>query len=566
MQRGCLICNAAVSLRVASLGLDHFRSPKPAVSPIKPSKHTNFASQKCRRPSSCKHKGSAQSAQNVLRHAASVNCGHQQQRRRPSNTRLHAMQDVYAASTEPLPQPLAICKSWLLSIFPLLRNEELVSRVAWTLMIIAIARLGLYMKLPYLDPQVVPQNSYTASGVDAMFGGSVQMPYNIFLLGVGPIINASIFANLVLTQRTWLPQQMAARIESLKESGSEGAAVISGYINLLGVIFAIVVGASEGIKISPFARHTSGVPFVFLTMIILAAGTSVLRWLSDSVEARGLGDGISLLIALNIVSNYATVLNKAALIVGLGNVTPITVGMLVAAYIGLVMLAVFINSLSLRLPLIYYKQRRSKAPQASVEKRAAAAAAVGSTKQGKRDNAYLPISLNPNGMQALLFASFIYQLPAVVGMFSYSGQLATTHFITQGKWYPVIYGLVVFLFGMIQIGENTPSQMTKYLNAIEAGVENVSPGPATESFLTQTMRVTRLWGALVVAVLATAAQYFDVVCEKTMGTSLGSVSLLLIVGLINSCIRQVQSLLQLPQLERALQRERSVLQQISSIH
>ena len=53
------------------------------------------------------------------------------------------------------------------------------------------------------------------------------------------------------------------------------------------------------------------------------------------------------------------------------------------------------------------------------------------------------------------------------------------------------------------------------------------------------MRVTRLWGALVVAVLATAAQYFDVVCEKTMGTSLGSVSLLLIVGLINSCIRQV---------------------------
>ena len=76
---------------------------------------------------------------------------------------LYAMQDVGMASTEPSAQPLAICKSWLQSIFPLLRNEELVSRVAWTLMIIAIARLGLYMKLPYLDPQVVPQNSYTAS-------------------------------------------------------------------------------------------------------------------------------------------------------------------------------------------------------------------------------------------------------------------------------------------------------------------------------------------------------------------------------------------------------------------
>ncbi|KAL0028626.1 hypothetical protein WJX79_006489 [Trebouxia sp. C0005] len=517
-------------------------SPKHAVLPVTHRKHTSLASRRCSRPSRCKYKGPAQSAQTELHHAASVNSGHQQQKSWPSNTRLRAMQDVGTASTEPLAQPLAICKSWLLSIFPLLRNEELVSRVAWTLMIIAIARLGLYMKLPYLDPQVVPQSSYTASAVDAMFGGSVQMPYNIFLLG------------------------MAARIESLKESGSEGAAIISGYINLLGVMFAIVVGASEGIKMAPFARHTSGVPFVFLTMIILAAGTSVLRWLSDSVEARGLGDGISLLIALNIVSNYAVVLNKAALIVGLGSGPSTTVGVLVAAYIGLVMLAVFINSLSLRLPLIYYKQRRSKAPQASVEKRAAAAAAVGSTKQVKRDNAYLPISLNPNGMQALLFASFIYQLPMVVGMFSFRGQVATMHFLAQGKWYPVTYGLVVFLFGMIQIGENTPSQMTKYLNAIEAGVENVSPGPATERFLTQTMRVTRLWGALLVAILATAAQYFDVLCDKTMGTSLGSVSLLLIVGLISSCIRQVQSLLQLPQLERSLQRERGVLQRISSVH
>ncbi|DBA71337.1 TPA: hypothetical protein ACH3X2_011146 [Trebouxia sp. C0005] len=566
MQRGCLHCQKAVSLRVASLRLDHFCSPKHAVLPVTHRKHTSLASRRCSRPSRCKYKGPAQSAQTELHHAASVNSGHQQQKSWPSNTRLRAMQDVGTASTEPLAQPLAICKSWLLSIFPLLRNEELVSRVAWTLMIIAIARLGLYMKLPYLDPQVVPQSSYTASAVDAMFGGSVQMPYNIFLLGVGPILNASIFASVFLTQRMWWPPQMAARIESLKESGSEGAAIISGYINLLGVMFAIVVGASEGIKMAPFARHTSGVPFVFLTMIILAAGTSVLRWLSDSVEARGLGDGISLLIALNIVSNYAVVLNKAALIVGLGSGPSTTVGVLVAAYIGLVMLAVFINSLSLRLPLIYYKQRRSKAPQASVEKRAAAAAAVGSTKQVKRDNAYLPISLNPNGMQALLFASFIYQLPMVVGMFSFRGQVATMHFLAQGKWYPVTYGLVVFLFGMIQIGENTPSQMTKYLNAIEAGVENVSPGPATERFLTQTMRVTRLWGALLVAILATAAQYFDVLCDKTMGTSLGSVSLLLIVGLISSCIRQVQSLLQLPQLERSLQRERGVLQRISSVH
>lgn len=107
-----------------------------------------------------------------------------------------------------------------------------------------------------------------------------------------------------------------------------------------------------------------------------------------------------------------------------------------------------------------------QAPQASVQKRAAAAAAVGSTKQVKPNNAYLPISLNPNGMQALLFASLLYQLPEIVSVFSVRGQIWMSNLLTTSKWYPFIYGVVVFLFGMVQLGESTPMQMTKYLNAV----------------------------------------------------------------------------------------------------
>lgn len=518
----------------------------------------------------CMHTRSARSTDNalpILRHPlAPATSFHFKQQLHGTSSCLQALQNDSTDILQPSIQPLALCKRWLLNVVPLLRNEELVSRVAWTLMIIALARLGLYLRLPYLDTQCLPRNLYAGNAVDALFGGAMQMPYNIFLLGVGPIINASIITSTVMAlPGPWdAVPGLRARIDSLKDSGHEGHAIIHGYTNLLGLIIAVVTGVSEGIKLAPFARHTSGVPFVLLTMIILAAGTSILRWLSDSVEARGLGDGITLLIALNIVSHYAVTLNKAALIVGAGKVSPATAGMLAAAYMCLVMLAVFINSLSLRLPLIYYKQRRSKAPQASVQKRAAAAAAVGSSKQVKPNNAYLPISLNPNGMQALLFASLLYQLPEIVGVFSVKGQIWVMNLLTTSKWYPFIYGFVVFLFGLVQLGESTPMQMTKYLNAIEAGVQNVSPGPATEKFLKRKMRSTRLWGALLVATLATAAQCFDRVCERTLGTSLGCISLLLIVGLITSCIRQVQSLLQLPQLERALQRERSVLQRISS--
>lgn len=74
---------------------------------------------------------------------------------------------------------------------------------------------------------------------------------------------------------------------------------------------------------------------------------------------------------------------------------------------------------------------------------------------------------------------------------------------------------------------------------VEAGVQGVSPGPSTEKYLTSKMKAVRLWGALSVAVLAVIAQYFDMYCLVKIGTSISSLSLLLVVGLITSCIRQV---------------------------
>ena len=106
-----------------------------------------------------------------------------------------------------------------------------------------------------------------------------------------------------------------------------------------------------------------------------------------------------------------------------------------------------------------------QAPQASVQKRKAVSEAVGST-EVVPDNAYLPILLNPSGMSALLYASFIYQLPTLVGIFSYRGQQWMHGFLSHGKWYPFVYGLVVFASGAVQFGQSTPGQMSKYLNAV----------------------------------------------------------------------------------------------------
>lgn len=106
-----------------------------------------------------------------------------------------------------------------------------------------------------------------------------------------------------------------------------------------------------------------------------------------------------------------------------------------------------------------------KAPEASVKKRQAAAAALG-TKGGIPNNAYLPLRLSPNGMTAVLYASLIYSLPDLIGFFSSRAKIWVSGFLMKGRWFPVIYGFIIFGCGLIQFGDSSPKSLGTYLNAV----------------------------------------------------------------------------------------------------
>ncbi|KAL3147954.1 hypothetical protein ABBQ38_014249 [Trebouxia sp. C0009 RCD-2024] len=486
---------------------------------------------------------------------------------RAAQTRLNAFHYDYLNPPELSNKPLDVFKRRLYSIFPILANEELVSRAAWTLMVIAIARLGQQLRLPYVDANITPEDGagYT---VEAMMGGATRNPYNVFLLGIGPMINASlitaVFTNLG-EKGAW-GTRLQEVTEGWKTSGVEGQGRMLGMMNQAALVIAIFQASFRSVTLQHCAKPAPGVPFLTLTTVLLVAGAAILRWLAQSIESQGLGDGTSLLITLSIVTNYAKAVGRVSKGFQLGMVSASSLVSIGVGYMVLVVLAVLTNSLALHLPLIYYKQRRSKATQqqAALKKKQAIAAAVGS-KGPAPSTAYLPLRLTTNGMSAVLYASFIYSVPDVIGLFSTQGRMWASLFLTNGTWFPLIYGITIFGCGLIQLGDSSPKNMSNYLNAVEAGVQGVSPGPSTEKYLTSKMKAVRLWGALSVAVLAVIAQYFDMYCLVKIGTSISSLSLLLVVGLITSCIRQVQSLLQLPRLEKALERERNVLQRMTSV-
>lgn len=103
-----------------------------------------------------------------------------------------------------------------------------------------------------------------------------------------------------------------------------------------------------------------------------------------------------------------------------------------------------------------------------MKKRQAAAAALGS-KGSTPDTAYLPIRLSANGMSAVLYASFLYSLPDLIGCFSFKAQLWTTKILIQSRWFPLWYGVFVFGCGLVHFGDASPKNMSNYLTAVRFG-------------------------------------------------------------------------------------------------
>lgn len=103
--------------------------------------------------------------------------------------------------------------------------------------------------------------------------------------------------------------------------------------------------------------------------------------------------------------------------------------------------------------------------QAAKKTKQAVAEAVGSKGPGP-SSAYLPLRLNPNGMSAVLYASIIYSVPDIIGVFSTQGRIWAGHLLTKGTWFPLVYGVTIFGCGLVQFADSSPKNISNYLNAV----------------------------------------------------------------------------------------------------
>jgi len=394
--------------------------------------------------------------------------------------------------------------------------KTLRSKIIFTLFIVAFIRLGSNIPAPYIRPDAVSQifNRFgTEMGmINAITGGALQQ-MALFALGIVPYINASIIIQL-----------LTIAIPSLEKLSKEddGRNKINKATRIFGIALAALqaFGLTYAFRAQNILENRSVLTYVTV-ILALTAGTAILMWIGDRVTEKGLGNGTSLIIFVNILSK----LPESAINIWntIGKSNPI--GVLLIAIAVVLMLAV----------VVYEQQAERRIPVEYAKK------IVGRKSVGG-GSSFIPIKLNISGVLPLIFAVSIIQFPQlIIQCFGVGGiwvKIAT--FLSLKHWFgKVFYVLLIFFFAYFYSTiQFNPLEFSENLKKSGGVLTGIRPGASTANYIRKVLSRTTFIGAVFLAVIACVPlliqQLFNV--EAFAGTSL-----LIAVGVALEILKQMEA-------------------------
>lgn len=400
--------------------------------------------------------------------------------------------------------------------------EELKTRILNTLFFLAIFRLGSYVVLPGVDSTKLEQSSDGILGLLDTFLGGAFSNASIFGLGIMPYISASIVLQLLTVALPYF--------QKMQKEGESGRKKINQITRILTIF--ITIGQSIGYlaaTIPSEALMMDRALFTPIAIIVLTAGTIFCMWLGEKITERGIGNGISMLIMIGIISRLPGSLIQEGASRGFDGAL-VFVFEIVAMFF-VVMLVILLTQAVRRVPVEYARQ-------------------VIGNKVYKGQRQYIPIKVNTAGVMPIIFAQSLMFIPALVAsIFSQESELASsigTTFSDFTSWqYNTVFGMliIVFTFFYTAISIN-PRQIAEDLKRSNGFVPGVKPGEETEIYLSNIIDRITLPGGLflvLVAVLPGIANLVGV--SRDFSQFFGGTSLLIMVGVVLDTIQQVDSYL-----------------------
>jgi len=417
-----------------------------------------------------------------------------------------------------------------LNFSALAKAEELKKRIWFTLGALLVYRFGTYIPLPGIDPTAWEQIFRTqAGGILGMFnmfaGGGIHR-MAIFALNIMPYISASIIIQLMTT--------VSPTLEQLKKEGEQGRKVINQYTRYLTVVLALFqsYGIAYGLEGAGNAVTDPGMFFRISTAITLTGGTMFLMWLGEQITARGIGNGISLIIMAGIVANLPTVLVN--LLEG-GRSGSLDGGRLLGIVAAVVLLVLFICFMELaqRRILIQYPKRQ--------------------TQRGMQaDRSHLPLKLNTAGVIPPIFASSLLLMPLTVTQFlgksaansdTWYGNLVITlnQYLQHGSLvYMGLYGFGIIFFSFFYTAVVfNPEETADNLKRYGGFIPGIRPGKNTEAYFDYVLTRITVVGAAYLAIICLVPEYL--VSALSIPFYLGGTSLLIVVNVTMDTVTQIQS-------------------------
>lgn len=426
------------------------------------------------------------------------------------------------------------------------KAEDLKKRIWFTLVALVIYRIGTYIPLPGINPEVISEfiqrNAGGFFGMLDMFSGGAIGRMTIFSLMIMPYISSSIIIQLLTS--------VSPHLEALKKEGESGRRKINQYTRYGTVFLASVQAYGIAVGLEKMTGHTGGAvldPGLFFrltTMITLTGGTLFIMWLGEQITSRGIGNGISLLIYAGIVANLPPSVFKTIELGRTGSLSALVIlGILfmVAVVIGYV---VFVERAQRRI-LIQYPKR-----QAAPDRPATA------------QTTHLPLKLNSAGVIPPIFASSLLLFPATIAGFSSGGSPDTwvgtiAMYLNHGTpLYIALYVFMIVFFAFFYTAlVFNPTETAENLRKMGAYVPGVRPGPSTASYIDYILTRLTAVGAIYLASVCILPE-FILSRVGPLPFYLGGTSILIVVSVTIDTINQVQSHLLAHQYEGLIRKSR----------
>ncbi|NHF74797.1 preprotein translocase subunit SecY [Paracoccus xiamenensis] len=404
------------------------------------------------------------------------------------------------------------------------KATELRQRIWFTLGLLIIYRLGTYIPVPGIDGAALrnfmEQAQSGLGGILSMFTGGALGRMGVFALGIMPYISASIIVQLLAS--------MVPALEQLKKEGEQGRKKINQYTRYATVALALfqAYGLAKSLEAGGLA-HDPGLFFQASVVITLVGGTMFLMWLGEQITARGIGNGISLIIFVGIVAEIPAALAQFFSQGRSGAVsTPVIIGILLMV-VAVVAFVVFMER-ALRKIHIQYPRRQ-----------------VG-MKIYDGQSSHLPIKVNPAGVIPAIFASSLLLLPITISTFSgnQTGPIMSRVLAYFGPGQPLylIFFAAMIIFFAYFYTQNVAfksDDVAENLKNQGGFIPGIRPGKRTEEYLDYVVNRVLVIGSAYLAAVCLLPEVIR--SQLAVPFYFGGTSVLIVVSVVMDTINQVQS-------------------------